>query len=233
MASSGSMWTRVRRALIPEGFLNGVIFILIGAPIMALGQLFTISNPWGASPWDVLHVGLATQTGLTIGRANQLTGLTLVLVTLLLRGRTVNLVTLMNVAMVGTWIDLYNRWGLVPYVPGVLGLASLALGLMLLGFGIALYLHPGLGAGPRDGLMLTLTQRTGQPLYRIKVGLDVTAMLTGWLLGGPIGLGTAVVAFSLGPTIHFFRRLLAALIPRPAASAPGLARVSQQGRISQ
>jgi len=220
VAHLGDVWVRARRALIPDGFVAGVIFILIASPIMALGLLITISTPWGVGPWDVLHLGLAGKTGLTIGRANQLTGLLVILLTLLLGGRTVTLVTLMNVTLVGTWLDLYNSWNVVPYVSGPAGLAYLALGVLVVGFGIALYLHPDLGAGPRDGLMLVLTQRTGQPLYRVKVAMDITAMLTGLALGGPVGIGTIVVALGLGPAIHFFRRVLRALDPRIARRAP-------------
>jgi len=232
VASVGDLWGRTRRALIPDGFLSGVVFILTAAPIIALGMLITINTPWGTAPWDVLHVGLASKTGLTIGRANQLTGLVVIVLALLLGGRTVNVVTLMNVAMVGTWVDLYRSWNLVPYVPGLGGLAFLLLGVAVWGFGTALYLHPGLGAGPRDSLMLILVQRTGQPLYRVKMAMDLTAMAVGLLLGGPAGIGTAVVAACFGPSVHFFRGVLRTLIPRPAA-ALAATEAAHQGRMAR
>ncbi|OUN01761.1 MAG: hypothetical protein BAA04_04430 [Firmicutes bacterium ZCTH02-B6] len=208
MAPVAGSLARLRRALIPDGFLRGLVFILIGAPIMAFGLYLTMRTTWGVGPWDVLHIGLAQQVGFSVGRAHQLTGLSLVLMTLALGGRTVTLVTLLNTTLVGLWIDLYIGWDMVPLLAGWAGLIYVALGVAVLGFGIALYLHPGLGAGPRDGLMLTLAQRTGQPLYRVKMAMDISAMLTGLLLGGPAGLGTLVVAFGLGPAIHFFRHLL-------------------------
>lgn len=95
----------------------------------------------------------------------------------------------------------------MPYVEGFAGFVVLALGIVIMGFGIALYLHPEKGAGPRDGLMITLTQRTGQPVYRIKIAMDLVALVTGYLLGGPVGYGTLLVAFGLGPAIDAFGRL--------------------------
>jgi len=219
-------WARTRRFLIPDGFLSGLVFILAAAPIMAFGLFLIMRTTWGVGPWDVLHLGLAQRTGLTVGRAHQLTGLSLVILTLLLGGRTVTLITLINTTLVGLWLDWYNARNVLPVIPGLTGLPVLAAGLLLMGFGIALYLHPGLGAGPRDGLMLTLSQRTGQPIARVKVAMDVTAMLAGLVLGGPAGLGTVAVALGLGPSIQFFRQMLGAVDARVRARRPKAARAS-------
>ena len=142
---------------------------------MGYGLLMTIQTPWGVGPWDVLHLGLARQLGITVGRANQLAGAAIILLILLLRGRTLTVVTVLNVITIGWWMDRFSAWGLVPYVDGWPGLLFLAAGIVVMGFGVALYLHPGQGAGPRDGLMVTLHERTGQPLYRIKIAMDLCA----------------------------------------------------------
>lgn len=208
LSKLGSITRAFRRTLLPEGYLIGAVALIVSAPIMAFGLLMMIQTPWGVGPWDVLHLGLVRQTGLTFGQANQLTGLAVVLLVLLLRGRTVSIVTLLNVLLIGMWADLYAKWGIVPHVDGYAGLAYVALGVVVMGFGVALYLHPDKGAGPRDGLMLTLTERTGQSVYRIKIALDLAALFTGYMLGGPVGYGTILVAFGLGPAIDTFRRLL-------------------------
>lgn len=198
----------LRDTFLPEGYVIGSIALLIGAPIIGFGLLLIIQSSWGVGPWDVLHLGIARQTGLTFGRVNQLTGLVVVLFVVLLRGRTISIVTVLNVIFIGMWADLYAKWGWVPYMDDIVGMARVLLGVVVLGFGTALYLHPNKGAGPRDGLMLTLTERTGQPLYRIKIALDLAALVIGFLLGGPVGIGTVVVAFGLGPAIHTFAGLL-------------------------
>jgi len=193
---------------------------MVTAPVMGYGLLMTIQTPWGVGPWDVLHLGLARQLGITVGRANQLAGAAIILLILLLRGRTLTVVTVLNVITIGWWMDRFSAWGLVPYVDGWPGLLFVAAGIVVMGFGVALYLHPGQGAGPRDGLMVTLHERTGQPLYRIKIAMDLAALAGGWLLGGPVGIGTVMVAFGLGPVIDGFRTLLRRLEAGRAASEP-------------
>lgn len=174
---------------------------------MGLGLLMAIQTPWGVGPWDVFHIGLANQLGITVGRANQLVGAVVILLVLLMRGRTLTIVTVLNVISVGWWLDKFAAWGVVPYVDGWPGLLYLVVAIVVMGFGVALYLHPNQGAGPRDGFMVTVHERTGQPLYRVKVAMDLTALIGGWLLGGPVGIGTVMVASGLGPVIDGFRRL--------------------------
>lgn len=208
MAKPNDTLRKLLSLFFPPGFLSGSIALLVAAPIMALGITMSIATDWGVGPWDVLHIGIANNTILTIGQANQLAGLLVVAIVLLLRGRTVTIVTLLNVIFVGLWIDLWRGWNAVPYVAGYAGLPYLVLGIIVMGFGVALYLHPNKGAGPRDGLMLTLHLRTGWPVFVIKIVLDLLALVTGYLLGGPVGVGTVLVAFGLGPAIDTFRRLL-------------------------
>lgn len=184
---------------------------------MGFGLLMAIQTPWGVGPWDVFHIGLANHLGITVGRANQLVGALVILLVLLLRGRTLTIVTVLNVISVGWWLDKFAAWSIVPYVGGWPGLLYLAAAIVIMGFGVALYLHPDQGAGPRDGFMVTVHERTGQPLYRIKVAMDLTALIGGWLLGGPVGIGTVMVAFGLGPVIDGFRRLLKRMEARRTA----------------
>src|SRR5690606_32735326 len=123
---------------------------------------------------------------------------------LLLRGRTLTVVTVLNVITIGWWMDRFSAWGLVPYVDGWPGLLFLAAGIVVMGFGVALYLHPGQGAGPRDGLMVTLHERTGQPLYRIKMALALPGLAAGGWLGGRVAMGTVMLPFGLGPVFAGF-----------------------------
>lgn len=224
MAIDDNIWRRLWRTLFPPGIWQGCVAIMVAAPVMGFGLLMAIQTPWGVGPWDVLHIGLAQQLGTTVGRANQLVGALVILLILLLRGRTLTIVTVLNVISVGWWLDNFAAWGAAPYVDGWPGLLYLAAGIVIMGFGVALYLHPDQGAGPRDGFMVTVHVRTGQPLYRIKIAMDLTALVGGWLLGGPVGIGTVMVAFGLGPVIDGFRRLF----KRLQAGRPDAARQVSQ-----
>jgi uncharacterized membrane protein YczE len=74
-------------------------------------------------------------------------------------------------------------------------------GILLVGIGSALYITCGLGTGPRDGLMTGLHYRTGVRVGRVRLGIEVVALTTGALLGGSLGVGTALFALLIGQSV--------------------------------
>ena len=95
-------------------------------------------------------------------------------------------------------------------------LAEVFAGIALIGIGSGLYLTTGLGPGPRDGLMTGIHDRTGLPVSVVRLGLEVVVLGIGWLLGGTVGVGTALFALLIGPTVGY-SLALAAHLSRPAA----------------
>jgi uncharacterized membrane protein YczE len=80
-------------------------------------------------------------------------------------------------------------------------------GLLLAGVGSVLYLGSQLGAGPRDGLMLGLSRRTGWSIHLTRTALEVAVLIAGWLLGGTVGVGTVLFALAIGPIIHLMSNM--------------------------
>jgi uncharacterized membrane protein YczE len=118
--------------------------------------------------------------------------------------------TVANAVMIGLFIDALLYLGIVPNLAGKGLLARLAMdviGVGTIGVGSALYIKAGLGAGPRDGLMLVLSRRTHQRVGLVRAGIELTALLAGWLLGGTAGVGTAVFALGIGPAVETAFRL--------------------------
>jgi uncharacterized membrane protein YczE len=153
----------------------------------------------GVDPWDVLHQGLSRQFGLGVGTWVVIVGVLVLLLWIPLRQRP-GLGTLCNVIVIGLVID-----AVLATVPPVHGLpAQLAVmlsGVVLNGVATGLYIGAGLGPGPRDGLMTGLAAR-GHSIRVVRTGIEVTVLLTGWLLGGTVGLGTVVYALDIGPIAH-------------------------------
>jgi uncharacterized protein len=81
------------------------------------------------------------------------------------------------------------------------GVASALIGIALVGLGSALYITCGLGPGPRDGAMTGIHQRTGVRVGRVRMGIEVTVLIVGALLGGQVGLGTALFALLIGQSV--------------------------------
>ena len=196
--------TEVRRRL-PR--LVGA-FVLLGFAIS-----LTIRADLGLAPWDVLHQGISRHTGVPIGTVGIAVGL-LVLLAWIPLGERIGLGTILNVICIGASIDVALL--LLPETSGTtIRWAELALGTFLIGPGMGLYLSCDLGAGPRDGIMTAFVDR-GLSLRVVRTVMEITVLAAGFALGGTVGIGTVLIALSLGPNIHHFLERFR-LDPAPAA----------------
>lgn len=179
------------------------LFFVFGLWVMSLGVVLTIRAELGVAPWDVLHIGLAQRTPLSIGVWVQVVGLLLVAVTAWLKRRRPEIGTVLNMILVGVFIDAWLLLNWIP-VPSALWIRWMYLiaGIGLCGFGAGMYIASRLGAGPRDGLTLVLSERTGWSISRIRTIMEVTVMVIGWMLGGPLSVGTFLSSVLIGPVMH-------------------------------
>lgn len=185
------------------------ISFVIGTMLLALGIVMAVKNPWGAAPWDVLHLAVAQHTGLTLGVASIATSLFILLITLACGGGwSIRWGTLFNTVLAGIFIDVYIRLGIPDATGFVQGVLYLLIGVFCLALGSVLYTRTGFGAGARDGLTLVLSQRLPYTVGVIRLALDATAAFTGWALGGAIGLGTLIIVLGTGPTTNLLFRFI-------------------------
>jgi len=165
---------------------------------MALGTNILLSAELGMPPWDLLHLGLSQHLPLSYGRVIQMLGLLCVLGGYLLKVKP-SLGTLLNMFFVGFWVDLFLEQGIIPS-PGSVAVQLIYLvgGIAVFSYGTALYISMNRGTGPRDSLMMGLCRITGKRIGVIRGLMEVTVTISGALLGGPLGIGTLVFAFSVG-----------------------------------
>jgi uncharacterized membrane protein YczE len=169
--------------------------------VLAIGVALTIKGKiMGIGPWDVFHYGLYVQFGLTIGTWSIIIGFILIFTTSVLTRTLPQIGALMNMLFLGLFIDFFH---LVLPNPNSLFMEIFffVLGVLILGYGIGLYVAADLGAGPRDSIMLLIVKETGWSIKWVRNGIEVTVFLFGWLLGGPVGIGTIFIAFFLGSII--------------------------------
>lgn len=191
--------------------------LLVGPFIISLGFTMNIQANVGQGPWQALHVGMSLQTPLTIGQAGQVvSGATLAMAWLL--GVRPGVGTALNIILGGIIQDvlIYNH--VIPEMHDVVsGYIMMLLGAVVMGLGTALYVKAQIGAGPRDSLMVALSRRLHRDVGPVRMGMDGLAVLGGWLMGAPIGLGTVVFVLTLGPILSFWFRVLRVPVRRPAA----------------
>lgn len=213
-SQTGSRWTAS-----PFGF--GVL--LVGLWIFGTGEAMLLASTLGNSPWTVLAEGISLNSSLSVGAATFVVSLAVLLLWIPLRERP-GLGTVLNAIVISVAIDV--MLAVLPE-PDALVPRSLLMvgGVLTLAAGGAIYLTVNLGPGPRDGLMTGLHERFGWRISWVRTGLEVSALVAGWFLGGTVGVGTAVFAFGVGPALAMFLGLLRRRFRQPG---PRLGAVAEE-----
>jgi uncharacterized membrane protein YczE len=174
----------------------------VGLVLYGVSMAMMIRSTLGLDPWDVFHAGIATHVPLTFGQVTIIIGALVLLLWIPLR-QWPGLGTVANVVVIGlaadAGLDLIgapeSMWARV---------LLLGSGIVLNGVAGGLYIGSQLGPGPRDGLMTGFARRTGLSIRLVRTTIEVVVLAVGWLLGGPVGLGTVLYAVSIGPLVQFF-----------------------------
>jgi uncharacterized membrane protein YczE len=184
---------------------GGLVLYGVSASLLVLAGL-------GLDPWDVFHQGLARHSSLAIGTWAILVGIAVLLLWIPLRQRP-GIGTVSNVFLVGLTMNLVLGHVHAPHAMAV-RVACLVCGVFLNGVATGAYIGAGLGPGPRDGLMTGLAAR-GHSIRVVRTGIELAVLVTGWRLGGTVGVGTVLYALAIGPLAHVFVPLFAHGRPTP------------------
>jgi uncharacterized membrane protein YczE len=176
--------------------------LMFGLTLFGIGLAFMVIADLGLSPWDVFHQGISFHTGIPIGTVVIITGFLVLLLWIPLKER-IGIGTVANAIVIGLVLD-----GMLLILPEtlenmILRWVAMLGGVLLVAIGSGFYIGAGLGPGPRDGLMTGLAKR-GIPIAWARAGIEITALIAGWLLGGTVGIGTVIFAFGMGPLVQFF-----------------------------
>ena len=176
-----------------------LLILIFGLTIFGLGDAFLIMSTLGNSPWTVLAEGISLNTPLNIGESTFIISVFILLLWIPLRQKP-GFGTLANIVVIATAIELGLH--IIPSTDNLsFQLFYIFFGISLVGFGSALYITCGLGTGPRDGLMTGLHYKTGVRVGRVRLGIEIIALSVGALLGGSLGLGTALFALLIGQSV--------------------------------
>nr|WP_221509876.1 hypothetical protein [Streptomyces echinatus] len=184
-----------------------MVQLYAGLTLYGVSSALLVAAGLGLEPWNVLHQGLAELTGLSIGAVLIIVGAAVLLLWIPLRQRP-GLGTVSNVFVIGLAMD-----GTLALLPDLRSLAVriplMVAGIVLNGMATGLYIAARFGPGPRDGLMTGLHRRTGRSIRLIRTAVEVAVVVTGFALGGTIGVGTVLYAVSIGPLAQVFLRWFA------------------------
>lgn len=191
--------------------LLNVLLATVSLFVNGFGIYLTIQANIGAAPWDVLNLGLAKSLEILYGSASIAVSITILLIDILMR-EPIGIAMFIDAVVVGKAVDFFNWIQPVPACQSLwTAIPVMLTGLVILAYSQYAYMKASLGCGPRDTLMVGLAKRARRiPIGLVSVVLLSTATFVGWLLGGPVGIGTLICAFGAGPimqlafrTVHF------------------------------
>ena len=186
-----------------------VLILFFGLAIFGLGDSLFIQAGIGNAPWTVFAEGLTYKTGMSIGFATFVISVFVLLLWIPLRERP-GFGTLANIVLIASFIEIGTH--LFPVAQSfAIGIVYNFIGISLVGIGSALYITCGLGPGPRDGAMTGLHYRTGVRVGRVRMAIEVTVLVIGFLMGGTVGVGTALFALLIGQSVAISLGILARL----------------------
>jgi uncharacterized protein len=189
-------------------FYIRLLRLIWGLFLYALGIVVTINAHIGYAPWDIFHVGFAKTIGISIGTASIIAGVVIGIISLLL-GEKLGLGTILNMILIGVFLDMLLGFNIIPVASGLLpGIIMMITGLFIIAFATYFYISSAFGAGPRDSLMVALTRKTGLPIGVCRGVIELTAAFGGWKLGGMLGIGTIISALLTGFCLQVTFRLL-------------------------
>ena len=183
--------------------------IVAGLLVFSFGVHLTIFANIGLAPWDCLGMGISYHTPLNYGLSMTCMAVIILIIDLCLHER-IGYGTIIDALLTGNFIQLFNDIDPFPETTGIFaGIMIIIAGLALMAVGQFFYMASAQGCGPRDSLLVGLGKRLGKlPIGAVQIILWGTALFIGWLLGGPVGIGTLVSTFGSGVVMQIIFNLI-------------------------
>jgi uncharacterized membrane protein YczE len=198
--------------------------LLLGLFLYGVALALIVRAAIGVAPWDVLTQGISLKTGWGFGAITIGVGIVVLLFWIPLKQKP-GVGTVLNVLLVGPSADV-GLWLIPENLDLWIRILMFPAGLFVLALATGLYIGARFGAGPRDGLMTGIHERTGWPIWVGRTGVEVFVLAAGWILGGNVGVGTVLFALLVGPlcnlTIPWFRIVLPGDTAQPGGVRDGL-----------
>lgn len=191
-----------------QEYFRRLLQLIAGMAVSAVGIVLMLQANIGLEPWSVLQQGMSQSFGITYGTASMIVGAVVIGIAVLC-GESFGFGTIINIILCAVFIDGLLFLEVVPQMTTLgYGVVMLICGLELLVLGTWLYMKSALGAGPRDALMVALARKTRRSVGLCRIMVELIVILSGWLLGGQVGIGTVISAVCFGSLVNVNFHLL-------------------------
>ncbi len=189
--------------------LLGWARIVLGLVVFSFGVHLTIWANIGLAPWDCLGMGIANHTPLNYGAAMTIMAVVILGIDLLLKER-IGFGTVIDALLTGNFVQAFNSLNPFPENDNLwIGIGVMLIGFVFMALGMWIYMQAGQCCGPRDSLLVGLGKRLPRlPIGLVEILLWAAVLLAGWLLGGPVGIGTLISTFGAGAVMQLVYQLV-------------------------
>ena len=187
----------------------GWLKIVAGLLVFSFGVHLTIYANIGLAPWDCLGMGIAKHTPLNYGIAMTLIAVVILLIDIALKER-IGFGTIIDALLTGNFVQMFNSINPLPENQNLwAGVGIMLVGFVFMALGMWIYMSAEQCCGPRDSLLVGLGKRMPKvPIGIVEVLLWAVVLLIGWLLGGPVGIGTLLSTFGAGLVMQLVYNLI-------------------------
>ncbi|MEM1483860.1 hypothetical protein V6615_03155 [Oscillospiraceae bacterium PP1C4] len=190
----------------PELLLRQLYFI-IGICITAVGAAVFVLTGTGTDPFGMLMQGVAKTFGISNGMAHISINAAYILIILLVDRKYIRIGTFIALFVTGPMIDFASsllRIFINDSLPYYVRLGITLLSCLVIGFGLACVINASVGMGANDLISVIISDKMRFQFRWVRIVVDATMVVIGYLLGGTIGLGTIACALLIGPTAQFY-----------------------------
>lgn len=183
--------------------------IVLGLLVFAFGVHLTIYANIGLAPWDCLGMGISYHTPLNYGLSMTVMAVVILLIDLALKER-IGFGTIIDALLTGNFVQMFNDLNPFPENRNLwIGILIMLTGFVFMALGMFIYMKAGQCCGPRDSLLVGLGKRMKRvPIGIVEILLWAVVLLIGWLLGGPVGIGTLISTVGAGAVMQVVYNIL-------------------------
>ena len=193
----------------PTQMIKEILKSALGLFLYSCGVYLTVQASIGIAPWECLSMGIAPKVGLSFGIVHTISGIIILLIDLAMKEK-IGFGTILDALLVGNYVDWISYFDPIPVSKSlVISVIMVIFGLFVMGFGQYFYMSAGQSCGPRDSLLIAIGKRFPRtPIGVVQTVMIAIVLLVGWLLGGPVGLGTVISMFFAGTALQIVCKVM-------------------------
>ena len=181
-----------------------VLFYIVGLSIMGLGIALNAISNFGAGPWDAVNIGVSYHLKLSVGICMNIVAILNLIIGGILNKEFPKITPIITSLVLGLFVDLgFIVFNGISANTSIMQFILFMISLPIISLGISIYLVSELPNTPLDYFMLAIKSKFNLSLMAGKIVSESSGLIIALLLGGPVGLGSIIIIFSIGPMMQF------------------------------